>query len=965
MSASEAWLRSGAEERVLSGADLVRIGREGQAFRIAAGTLALACADREKGTPARRLRVLAHLEPGRTVFFAPIAEEQGAELVLAPLERATVQVVSLERLWRGVRAGDEIYASLDEWIRQLASLVRTAEPRGAISADGSEEVQLEPGQALRPHRGVLWARVEEGVVRHPGSSAPALEPGSGLAPLAAGLWLDAPARARLTLHRTAEIAAWAELEPGLARLQALVLERLAAERAREEGELLVRLRQRGRSEGAQLDQAVAGLASLLRAQAEPPPSEDELSCALAAVGRRSGLTIRAGGARLTDARADPLEEITRVSRIRLRRVVLEDRWWKRDVGDLLAFSRAERRPLALLRTRRLNYEIFDPRDGRRTPVDARSAAELAPEALMPYRSLPDRPLGLVDLLRFSLEHRTRDLLYALASGLSASALGLLVPQATALLMDHAIPDADRRASLELGAGLLAAALGQTSFLLARGFALVRFGTLSESESQAALWDRLLCLRPAFFRRFSSGDLQARVNAVGDIGQALGSATLSLVFSGSVVLLNLALLSSYDARLAAVAVGIGALVAACTLVAGARIRASMRQLLDLQGRFYGQVVQLVRGVAKLRVAGAGERAFAHWLRRLTQVLELVQEGSRRSQWLVIFNQAVPVLSTTLLFLLAHERIQAARAGELDGMSLGMFLAFASAFGVFLAGVGDLSNTVAGLLDVSVTSERVAPILVEVPESAGNKREPGSLLGGIAMERVGFSYGGSGPRVLDDLSLTVEPGQFAAVVGPSGSGKSTLLRLLLGFELPDSGVVRYDGHDLSELDATAVRSQLGVVLQGGRLDAGSIFENISGGAPISLDEAWSAAEDAGIADEIRAMPMGMHTLISSGGGNLSGGQRQRLLVARALVRRPRVLFLDEATSALDNRTQAVIARSLERLRATRLVVAHRLSTIRGADRIFVVEGGRIAQRGTFDELAAQKEGLFARLIRRQSE
>jgi ABC-type bacteriocin/lantibiotic exporter with double-glycine peptidase domain len=234
----------------------------------------------------------------------------------------------------------------------------------------------------------------------------------------------------------------------------------------------------------------------------------------------------------------------------------------------------------------------------------------------------------------------------------------------------------------------------------------------------------------------------------------------------------------------------------------------------------------------------------------------------------------------------------------------------------------------------------------------------------MERVSFSYGEAGPRVLDGLSLSVEPGQFAAVVGTSGSGKSTLLRLLLGFELPDSGVVRYDGHDLAELDASAVRRQLGVVLQGGRLDAGSIFENISGGAPISLDEAWSAAEDAGIADEIHAMPMGMHTLLSSGGGNLSGGQRQRLLIARALVRRPRVLFLDEATSALDNRTQAVIARSLERSRATRFVIAHRLSTIRGADRIFVLEGGRVAQQGTFEALAAETDGLFARLIERQS-
>jgi len=965
MSASEAWPRSGAEERALTRTDLVRVdvrdGGESRAIRIAAGRLALMSTSCEREGTSGRRRMLAHLEPGRVVFCAPLAREHGAALVLSPIERATVQVMVLERAWGGERAGGELPAALDDWIQQLEGLVLAgAAPRGSVFADGPEEVWLEPGQSFQPRRGVVWARVEEGVVRYPGASAIEL---AGLVPLGTGLWLVAETPARLSLHRTAEISRWMELEPGLARLQELVVERLAAERDREEEESLARLRRRAQSEGARLQQAMASLAALFRPRAEVSPSGDELVSALAAVCRRAGIAIQAPGDR--PAGASP-EEIARASHIRLRRVVLEDRWWKRDAGDLLAFSHdEERRPLALLRTRRLTYEVLDPRDGRRTKVDARSAARLAPEALMPYRSFPERPLVLLDLLRFSLEHRKRDLLYALATGLAASALGLLVPQATVLLMDHGIPDADRRLSLELGAGLLAAALGQSLFFLARGFALMRVGTRSQSESQAALWDRLLCLRPAFFRRFSSGDLQSRVDSVGDIGGALGSATLSLLFSGALVLLNLVLLCTYDAGLATVAMGIGALVATCTLVAGARIRASMRRLLELDGRFHGLVVQLVRGVAKLRVAGAGERAFTHWLTRLTGVQEVAQETSRRGQWLVIFNQAVPVLSSMLLFLLAHEHIQAARAGGLEGMSLGTFLGFASAFGVFLAGVGDLSDTAVSLLDVSVATRRVEPILVEVPESAGNKREPGTLTGAIAVERVSFSYGDSGPRVLDDVSLSVEPGQFAAVVGPSGSGKSTLLRMLLGFELPRSGVVRYDGHDLSELDATALRSQLGVVLQGGRLDAGSIFENISGGAPISLDEAWSAAEDAGIADEIREMPMGMHTVLSSGGGNLSGGQRQRLLIARALVRSPRVLLLDEATSALDNRTQAVIARSLERMRATRLVIAHRLSTIRGADRIFVLEGGRIVQRGSFDALAAQSDGLFSRLVRRQSE
>jgi ABC-type bacteriocin/lantibiotic exporter with double-glycine peptidase domain len=191
---------------------------------------------------------------------------------------------------------------------------------------------------------------------------------------------------------------------------------------------------------------------------------------------------------------------------------------------------------------------------------------------------------------------------------------------------------------------------------------------------------------------------------------------------------------------------------------------------------------------------------------------------------------------------------------------------------------------------------------------------------------------------------------------------VLRLLLGLESPVAGVVRYDGQDLAGLDVDAVRRQMGVVLQDGRIHAGSLFESIACNARIALEEAWEAARATGFADDVSAMPMGMHTIVSEGGTNLSGGQRQRLLLTRALVGRPRLLLLDEATSALDNRTQAIVAESLERLRVTRIVVAHRLSTIRHADRIYVIDRGRVVQQGGFDELAGQG-GLFGRLIARQ--
>jgi ATP-binding cassette subfamily C protein len=234
--------------------------------------------------------------------------------------------------------------------------------------------------------------------------------------------------------------------------------------------------------------------------------------------------------------------------------------------------------------------------------------------------------------------------------------------------------------------------------------------------------------------------------------------------------------------------------------------------------------------------------------------------------------------------------------------------------------------------------------------------------LALEHVSFRYRQDGPFVLNDVSLHVEAGQYVALVGPSGCGKSTILRLLLGFEAPEFGKVVYDGQDLAGLDLPAVRRQCGTVLQNGVIMAGSIFENIAGGLLIAIDDAWAAARLAGFADDVEAMAMGMHTVVSEGGTNLSGGQRQRLLIARALALKPKIVFFDEATSALDNRTQAIVSESLDRLAVTRLVIAHRLSTIRNADRIFVLEDGHVRQSGTFAELAGQ-EGLFARMMARQ--
>jgi NHLM bacteriocin system ABC transporter ATP-binding protein len=381
----------------------------------------------------------------------------------------------------------------------------------------------------------------------------------------------------------------------------------------------------------------------------------------------------------------------------------------------------------------------------------------------------------------------------------------------------------------------------------------------------------------------------------------------------------------------------------------------RQQQELDGAIHGLTIQLINGIAKLRVAMAEERAFAAWAKKYSQRIRLKASWQQINDCVSVFNEALPLVSSALLFGFAMLIMQ-------TPLTIGTFVAFNYALGIFINGVTDLSNTVTDIWGIVPMWERAQPILRSLPESDSTKENLGQLIGRIALDHVSFRYSENGPFILNDVSLQAEPGEFVAIVGSSGSGKSTIFRLLLGFETPSAGDVSYDGKDLAGLDVQALRRQLGVVLQNGKIGSGSIFENITAGALVSLDEAWEAARMAGLAEDIEQMPMGMHTVISEGGTNLSGGQRQRLLIARSLVSKPKVILMDEATSALDNRTQAIVTQSLDRLKATRVVIAHRLSTIRHADRIYVVDAGRVVQVGTFEELIAQ-EGLFARLVARQ--
>lgn len=828
-----------------------------------------------------------------------------------------------------------------------------------------QRFSLNNGQTLQPEPNtIVWVQIQQGNVRWLGFEQITLTPTAGILPLSDKIWLEADGSVQLTTATTSAIQDPDTLLQGLSQFQTQMLHCIDLLEQQEAHSELQRLRDRDRLNRQVTAEALGELASALSSKDASFFLEgNPLLVVAGAVGKALGVTIRPA-ARSEDLKRfnDPLEAIARASRLRMRRVLLRDNWWEQDCGPLVAYTEQDNFPVALLPVSANRYEIFDPVERTRVPVNERKAATLAPIAYMFYRSLPNKALKAVDLFRFALKNRGKDLLVVLLTGIAATLLGMLTPQATAILIDNAIPDSDRGLLLQVGLGLLVCAIVTGIFQLAQGFAILRVETASDASTQAAVWDRLLNLPVSFFRQYTTGDLQSRVSSISTIRRQLSGKTLINLISGFFALLNLGLLFYYSVKLALVAVAVAIVAIAVTTFSGMLLLGKVRPLLELQGNIFGQTVQLINGISKLRVAGAEERAFAFWSKNYSRQVKLEFSTQQIEDAVALFNTIMPTLTSAVLFWFTIQLLVEAQTAGNPGLSIGTFLAFNTAFGTFIKGATDLSNTFTDALQVFPQWQRAQPILKTIPEVDLSKADPGRLKGRIAVEHITFRYRDDGPLTLDDVSIHAEPGEFIALVGGSGSGKSTIFRLLLGFETPESGTIYYDGQDLFGLDVEAVRRQLGVVLQTGRITSASIFDNIASGAQITLDEAWEAARMSGFADDVAAMPMAMHTVISEGGSNLSGGQRQRLLIARALVLKPQILLFDEATSALDNRTQAIVSTSLDKMQVTRIVIAHRLSTIRNAHRIYVLQGGRVLQQGSFEELANQ-EGLFAQLMARQ--
>ncbi|WP_366923923.1 NHLP bacteriocin export ABC transporter permease/ATPase subunit [Metallumcola ferriviriculae] len=722
----------------------------------------------------------------------------------------------------------------------------------------------------------------------------------------------------------------------------------------------IRLREKERYDRRLMENSISRLASINQKEKTVSLEEesgDILLDACRLVGRSLNIEIVTPAFSSPGSRSNTqLDEIARASRIRTREVTLQGEWYRQDGGPILGHMQEDDRPIALIPASPSKYILHDFVLGIENVVDKETAAKIKHFGFVFYRPFEHQEITLRDLLSFGYRSCwKRDLAMIALMGVLGGILGTAIPLATGIVFSSIIPEGERGQLLQIAFFLGASALAAMLFQYTRSLATLRMEGKMDSSIQAAVWDRLLSLPVPFFKQFSAGELAMRAMGISRIRMILSGVTLNTILSSIFSVFTFALLFYYDIKLAGVA---AVLVVLAIIVMGSlgywQVRYE-RKVLEISNSISGMMLQLIGGITKFRVAGAESRAFHRWAKEFGEQRKLSFKRETLGSWLATFNSFFPVLSSMAIFytLTSSNSI----------LSPGQFIAFNSAFVTFMFSMVSLSESLISANIVIPLYQRAKPILETLPEYDDTKINPETLTGSIEVSHVFFRYKADAPLVLQDVSFQINEGDYVALVGTSGCGKSTLFRVLLGFEKPETGKVYYNEQDLSKVDIRAVRKQLGVVLQNGQLMSGSIFSNIVGANPyLTIEDAWEAARMAGIEEDIKEMPMGMHTVISEGAGTISGGQKQRLMIARAIINKPKIIFFDEATSALDNRTQAIVSKSLDQLQATRVVIAHRLSTIMNCNKIIVMDRGKIVESGTYQELMENKD-IFADLAKRQ--
>ena len=649
-----------------------------------------------------------------------------------------------------------------------------------------------------------------------------------------------------------------------------------------------------------------------------------------------------------------LEYALRPSGLMVRDVELTENWQKDAYGPMLGCMKETGVTVALLPGRICGYYYRDPATGRKTRVTRKTAALFERYALCFYKPLPMKQLGIPDLLLYMKNSvRDNDLVLVTLATLAVTLVGMIEPRVYGLVTGTVLNNRNMKLMIGLAVFLLCSAFASRLIGLIRTLLMNRISTRTSQAVEASVMMRILSLPVSFFRKYSSGELASRAGSVSSLCGMILNNIFSIGLGSLMSLLYVTQIFHYAPALVWPSVLI-ILSTVVVSVAASLIQVGVsRKKMKLSAEETGMTYAMLNGIQKIRLSGSEKRVFARWGRLYARSASLEYNPPAFVKLNKLIVTAISLAGTIALYYLAVS----------THVADSEYYAFTAAYGRLSGAFAALTGIAVSVASIRPVLEMAEPILKAEPEVAAEKQTVSRLSGHIEMSHVTFRYDENTPYILNDLSLNIRPGEYVAIVGRTGCGKSTLVRLLLGFEKPEKGAVFYDRHDLNSLDPRSLRRHIGVVIQNGQLFQGDIFANIAISAPqLTLDEAWEAAETAGIAQDIREMPMGMQTVISEGQGGISGGQKQRLMIARAIAPKPRILIFDEATSALDNKTQKQASDALDRLKCTRVVIAHRLSTIRNCDRILVMENGAIIEEGNYEQLIA-RGGYFAELVARQ--
>ena len=651
---------------------------------------------------------------------------------------------------------------------------------------------------------------------------------------------------------------------------------------------------------------------------------------------------------------EKLDYLLTASDIMFRKVTLEPGWSRDAMGVMVTSLADSGAVITVVRNGAGVYVYKDPKTGKNVTVHKPEEQKIGNEAYCFYRPLPLRSLTLKDLIRYMTDSvDSWDIASFIIASLMVTLVGMILPKLNHILMGEVV----KYGSLQLLGAVMSFMLFAmiSSFMLSiiKSFVQSRIRTKLSVNVQAAAMMRVLSLPAGFFKKYSSGELSQYLSYVNSLCTTLVDSIFSTAITGVFSLVYLTQIFSYAKSLVIPSLVVSVLTLGLSIAGNMAQSQINKELMEISAQERGLTYALMGGVEKIRLSGAENRVFTKWLDLYTRGADLKFNPPVLVKFQKVFNAAITLTGTIVMYFIAVK----------SGVSVADYYAFNTAYAYVSSALSAITSVALAAATVKPSLELIRPLMEAEPEKHSGRESVATITGNIELSHVTFRYEKEGRKIIDDLSLKIPARQYVAIVGKTGCGKSTLLRLLLGFEQPESGAIFYDRKDIQTLDLGSLRKLIGTVLQEGELFSGSIFENITISAPnLTLQEAWDAAQIAGIADDIRAMPMGMSTVLQEGGGGISGGQKQRIMIARAVAPKPKLLLLDEATSALDNITQKQVSDALDRMRCTRIVIAHRLSTIRHCDRILVMDGGKIVEYGKYEQLI-EKGGVFAELVERQ--